>query len=57
MGSQPGEGIMAHETPSHQVDLPAYRIGRYPVTNRQYAAFLKQERHQEVPDKRVWMLR
>jgi formylglycine-generating enzyme required for sulfatase activity len=57
MGSQPGEGITAHETPLHQVDLPAYRIGRYPVTNRQYAVFLKQERRQEVPDKRVWMLR
>jgi formylglycine-generating enzyme required for sulfatase activity len=57
MGSLPGEGIPAHETPPHEVELPAYRIGRYPVTNRRYAAFLKQQWRQEVPDKRVWMLR
>lgn len=42
MGSAPGEGIPVYETPQHTVDLPAYRIGKYPVTNRQYAEFLKQ---------------
>lgn len=26
--------------PQHQIELPAYYIGRYPVTNRQYARFL-----------------
>src|SRR5574341_697573 len=26
MGSQPGEGIPSHETPQHEVYLPAYRI-------------------------------
>jgi iron(II)-dependent oxidoreductase len=57
MGSQPDEGIPAHETPVHAVHLPTYRIGRYPVTNRQYAAFLKQQWRQEVPDKWMWMLR
>jgi len=58
MGSQPGDGVPMHETPAHEVDLPAYRIGRYPVTNRQYAAFIKREWRQEVPDKKFgWMSR
>jgi hypothetical protein len=29
-----------NEKPRRQVDLPAYEIGRYPVTNAQYACFL-----------------
>jgi len=28
------------EVPQHKVTLPAYRIGKYPVTNAQYAAFV-----------------
>jgi len=27
------------ETPQHEVNVPAFRIGKYPVTNAQYAAF------------------
>ena len=42
MGSHPGEGIPQHETPQHQVILPAYRIGKYPVTNSQYEEFISQ---------------
>jgi len=42
MGSQEAEGIPAWETPQHEVDLPAYQIGKYPVTNEQYAAFIRQ---------------
>jgi formylglycine-generating enzyme required for sulfatase activity len=58
MGSQPGDGVPRHETPAHEVDLPAYRIGRYPVTNRQYAAFIKREHRQEEPEKKFgWLLR
>lgn len=55
MGSQPNPGIPAYETPRHQVVLPAYRIGRYPVTNRQYAEFIKRERQHDVPS--GWFLR
>jgi predicted ATPase len=29
------------EMPQHQVDLPAFRIGQYPVTNTQYRAFVE----------------
>lgn len=53
MGSQ----VSADETPPHQVNLLAYRIGVYPVTNAQYAEFIKQARQQEVPHKAGWFLR
>ncbi len=29
------------ETPQHEVELPAYQIGRYPVTNLEYKAFVE----------------
>jgi formylglycine-generating enzyme required for sulfatase activity len=35
------ETARAWERPRHQVNLPAYRIGRAPVTNRQFAEFLR----------------
>ena len=40
MGSDPGEGIPVYETPRHEVFLPTYRIGKYPVTNEQYEMFV-----------------
>lgn len=43
MGSNPGEGIQAYETPQHEVNLPEYRIGKYPVTNAQYEEFIRQK--------------
>jgi len=39
----------AWERPQHTVDLPDFRIGRYPVTNRQYAAFIKDSKAQPAP--------
>ena len=33
----------APERPQHTVDLPAFRIGKYPVTNAQYAEFVAQQ--------------
>ena len=30
------------EAPAHQVELPAFRIGKFPVTNAQYAQFISQ---------------
>jgi formylglycine-generating enzyme required for sulfatase activity len=35
------EGAFFDIEPQHEVDLPAFEIGRYPVTNGEYAAFLK----------------
>ncbi len=40
MGSGDKEGY-SFERPQHSLDLPAYWIGRYPVTNAQYAAFMQ----------------
>ncbi len=57
MGSPPGAEVSAAETPLHQVNLPAYRIGVYPVTNAQYGEFIKQVRQQEAPQKVGWFLR
>lgn len=41
--------VPAAERPLHRVDLPAYRIGRYPVTVRQYAVFVRERREQPAP--------
>lgn len=37
------------ERPQHSVVLPDFRIGKYPVTNRQYAAFIKEQKAQAPP--------
>ncbi len=42
MGRDPAPGIPEWETPCHVVDLPAYRIGKYPVTNFQFASFIEE---------------
>jgi formylglycine-generating enzyme required for sulfatase activity len=55
MGSEPGPNVATHETPRHQLTLPAYRIGKYPVTNRQYGELVRRERNCEVP--KGWSLR
>jgi formylglycine-generating enzyme required for sulfatase activity len=57
MGSDPGEGIPEWETPLHPVTLPAYRIGKYPVTQREYAEFIRSEKGQDAPKDAGWFLR
>jgi len=49
IGSPRGAGIPNHETPQHEVKLPAYRIGKYPVTNSQYEEFIRQTGRPVVP--------
>jgi formylglycine-generating enzyme required for sulfatase activity len=51
LGNPPGQGSPAEESPQHQVSLPAYAIGKYPVTAEQYQEFIKQNRQQAVPEK------
>jgi formylglycine-generating enzyme required for sulfatase activity len=34
-------GRYEREVPQHGVDLPAFKIGKYPVTNREYQAFVR----------------
>jgi formylglycine-generating enzyme required for sulfatase activity len=49
MGSDPGPGIPEYETPQFSLDLPSYYVGKYPVTNRQYAEFLRRSRGVKAP--------
>lgn len=46
-----------HERPRHQVMLPVYRIAKYPITNTQYAAFLKHNPQAPQPDLQFWFQR
>jgi formylglycine-generating enzyme required for sulfatase activity len=41
MGSIAAAGIPVYETPQFELVLPAYRIGKYPVTNAQYQEFVR----------------
>ena len=53
LGRDPGPGVSEYETPQHSVELPAYRIGKYPVTNKQYAEFTRQN-NRAVPPEMGW---
>jgi len=54
MGSETDE---ENERPQRVVDLPDFRMGKTPVTNAQYAAFLKANPEQPEPRKAGWFLR
>ncbi len=45
---------MRHECPQHKVDLPAYRISRYPITNRQWGIFLAASDYAWAERGRLW---
>ena len=57
MGSPPSDEVPVEETPQHTVTLSSYRIGKYPVTNRKYAEFIKREKGQAGPQGSGWFLR
>jgi formylglycine-generating enzyme required for sulfatase activity len=57
MGSDPGPGVPDHETPRHRVELADYFIGKYPVTNREYAEFVSKVKDQDVPRQAGWFNR
>jgi formylglycine-generating enzyme required for sulfatase activity len=44
LGRDPGPDIPTVETPRHEVDLSSFRIGKYPVTNGQFAEFVAETR-------------
>ena len=44
MGSDEGRD---NERPVHEVEVSAFRIARYPITNAQYAAFIQDAGHKE----------
>ena len=45
MGSDEGEGVPRYETPSFTFYLPAFRIGKYPVTNEEFARFVREKEY------------
>lgn len=49
MGSVPETGIPGYESPQHEITLPDYRIGKYPVTNAQYEAFVGETKRPVAP--------
>lgn len=54
MGSPAGSNSATHELPLHEVSLPAFRLGRYPVTTAQYAEFVRQTKT-SPPKKPRWL--
>jgi formylglycine-generating enzyme required for sulfatase activity len=44
-------GLLRNERPAHKVELPAYQIGVYPVTNAEYARFIEAGGYE---DERWW---
>jgi formylglycine-generating enzyme required for sulfatase activity len=50
MGREPGKGATKWESPQEQIkELPAFRIGKYPVTNKQYEEFVLQTKPRSLP--------
>jgi formylglycine-generating enzyme required for sulfatase activity len=47
MGSEPGPG--EGDARQDRIHLSHYRIGKYPVTNKEYAEFVQANRNQKVP--------
>jgi formylglycine-generating enzyme required for sulfatase activity len=59
MGSREGEdGAFSAEHPQHPVELPAFLIARYPITNAQYRPFVQEGGYEEprywTPDGWAW---
>jgi formylglycine-generating enzyme required for sulfatase activity len=50
MGSPTDAAAPEDEKPQHQVDLPAYRIGKFPVTNQQYLEYVRQTGAAAAPE-------
>ena len=49
MGSNPGEGVSIHEMPRHEVTIPVYRLGKFPVTNAQYEQYVRLQEKPVAP--------
>lgn len=57
MGSHAAEGVPEAETPQDTVELGDYFIGRYPVTNQEYAEFVRRVGTQDAPSRAGWFNR
>jgi len=56
MGSDPAKDEDAddHEQPQHRVYVSEFYIGKYPVTNAQFAAFVQDTGYQTIAEKEGW---
>lgn len=52
MGSQSGDNVPGEELPQHELFLPDYYIGLFPIMNEEYAIFLELKKH---PKPRGWL--
>ncbi len=52
-----GGPFVMGEEPQSRVTVPTFRLGKYPITNREYAAFLAHTPAQDVPPKLGWFNR
>ncbi len=50
MGRDGGPDVPAWEKPCHTVDLPDYRIAKYPITNQQYYEFVRKTSQNVNPE-------
>jgi formylglycine-generating enzyme required for sulfatase activity len=53
MGSEAGPSIPAYESPRHEIFLPAFRMGKMPVTNAQFEEFVR-DMHRSVAPEMGW---
>jgi formylglycine-generating enzyme required for sulfatase activity len=44
MGHDPAPGFPPYETPRSLIELPAFLMSKYPITNREYAEYVRQTR-------------
>ena len=43
LGSEAGADVPEYEKPAQEVHLPTFRFGKYPVTNKQFAEFMRKK--------------
>lgn len=53
----PAGPFVMGEDPQSRLTLPPFRLGKYPITNREYAVFLAHTPAQDVPPKLGWFNR
>jgi formylglycine-generating enzyme required for sulfatase activity len=60
IGSEEGDGYYKDEAPVHDVTIKEFRIGKFPVTNAEYALFIEaggyeNERWWDTPASKMWL--
>lgn len=53
----PGGAFVMGDEPGDEIILPPFRLGKFPITNREYAVFLNHTPTQDVPPRLGWFNR